>query len=190
VVFLSVGKAYAIFRTKNDADSAISKINSGLVVGGRPLNCSKGLLKVPKSSGTFVGHLSLHNIKIGQKQREEQKKAVSTSHCSQPNTIEYDLALDWMLLRAKQEKKFEILHKVNTIVLNIYMHALSRISHPVLNLHVQSVCSIIKMPGKGLLVLAARPQRQETSWLVLVLYEMDFSIITFQSLVATPRTTL
>jgi len=50
--------------------------------------------------------------------------------------------------------------------------------------------SIIKMPGKGLLVLAARPQRQETSWLVLVLYEMDFSIITFQSLVATPRTTL
>jgi len=38
----------------------------------RPLNCSKGLLKVPKSSGTFVGHLSLHNIKIGQKQREEQ----------------------------------------------------------------------------------------------------------------------
>ncbi|OEL26512.1 hypothetical protein BAE44_0012469 [Dichanthelium oligosanthes] len=106
------GKAYAIFKTKNDADVAISKINSGLVVGGRPLYCSKGLLKVPipKSSGTFVGHLSL-NIKIGQKQREEQKKAVSTSHCSQPNTIEYDLALDWMLLRAKQEKKFEILHK-------------------------------------------------------------------------------
>ncbi|XP_066306474.1 protein ANTI-SILENCING 1-like isoform X4 [Miscanthus floridulus] len=28
------GKAYAIFRTKNDADVAISKINSGLVVGG------------------------------------------------------------------------------------------------------------------------------------------------------------
>ena len=35
MVFLSVGKAYAIFRTKNDADSAISKINSGLVVRGR-----------------------------------------------------------------------------------------------------------------------------------------------------------
>ena len=35
MVFLYVGKAYAIFRTKNDADSAISKINSGLVVGGR-----------------------------------------------------------------------------------------------------------------------------------------------------------
>ncbi|TVU34544.1 hypothetical protein EJB05_16380 [Eragrostis curvula] len=105
------GKAYAIFKNKNAADIAISKINSGLVVGGRPLYCSKGLLKVPKPTGTLVGHLSLYSIKIGQKQREEQKKAVSTSHCSQPNTIEYDLALDWMLVREKQEKKFRILHK-------------------------------------------------------------------------------
>nr|CAB3477583.1 unnamed protein product [Digitaria exilis] len=39
----------------------------------RPLYCSKGLLKVPKSSGTLVGHLSVHNIKITQKQREDQK---------------------------------------------------------------------------------------------------------------------
>ncbi|CAD6230885.1 unnamed protein product [Miscanthus lutarioriparius] len=82
------GKAYAIFRTKNDADVAISKINAGLVVGGRPLYCSKGLLKVPKSSGTLVGHLTLRSIKIGKRQREEQSKAVLTSHCSQPNTIE------------------------------------------------------------------------------------------------------
>jgi len=35
VVFLSVGKAYAIFKTKDAADAAILKINSGLVVGGR-----------------------------------------------------------------------------------------------------------------------------------------------------------
>ena len=35
MVFLSVGKAYAIFSTKKAADDAISKINSGLVVGGR-----------------------------------------------------------------------------------------------------------------------------------------------------------
>jgi hypothetical protein len=52
-----------------------------------------------------------------------QKKAVSTSHCSQPNTIEYDLALDWMLVREKQEKKFQILHKVDTILLKICIHA-------------------------------------------------------------------
>uniref|UniRef100_A0A0E0JL18 BAH domain-containing protein n=1 Tax=Oryza punctata TaxID=4537 RepID=A0A0E0JL18_ORYPU len=105
------GKAYAIFKTKSAADSAISKINSGLVVGGRPLYCSKGLLKVPKPSETLVGHLTINNIRMGIRQREEQKKAVSTSHCSQPNTMEYDLALDWMLVREKQDTKFRTLHK-------------------------------------------------------------------------------
>lgn len=35
--FFTVGKAYAIFSTKSAADAAISKINSGLVVGGRYL---------------------------------------------------------------------------------------------------------------------------------------------------------
>jgi hypothetical protein len=35
VSFSTVGKAYAIFKSKSDADTAISKINSGLVVGGR-----------------------------------------------------------------------------------------------------------------------------------------------------------
>lgn len=35
MVFFSIGKAYAIFKTKDAADAAISKINSGLVVGGR-----------------------------------------------------------------------------------------------------------------------------------------------------------
>ena len=35
MVFLSAGKAYAIFNTEDAADAAISKINSGLVVGGR-----------------------------------------------------------------------------------------------------------------------------------------------------------
>ncbi|VAH28023.1 unnamed protein product [Triticum turgidum subsp. durum] len=106
------GKAYVVFNSRNIADEAVMKINSGLVVGGRPLYCSKGLLKVPKpASGALVGHLTISNQKMNPRQREEQKKAVSTSHCSQPNTIEYDLALDWMLVREKQAMKFSILHK-------------------------------------------------------------------------------
>ncbi|VAH43841.1 unnamed protein product [Triticum turgidum subsp. durum] len=106
------GKAYVVFNSRNIADDAVMKINSGLVVGGRPLYCSKGLLKVPKpASGALVGHLTISNQKMNPRQREEQKKAVSTSHCSQPNTIEYDLALDWMLVREKQAMKFSMLHK-------------------------------------------------------------------------------
>lgn len=105
------GKAYAVFKSKKAADVAISKINSGLVVGGRPIYCSKGLLKIKKPSGALVGHLTISNQKRSRRQREDQEKAVSTSHCSQPNTIEYDLALDWMLVREKQARKFSILHK-------------------------------------------------------------------------------
>ncbi|KAG8051393.1 hypothetical protein GUJ93_ZPchr0001g30566 [Zizania palustris] len=105
------GKAYAIFRTKSVADTAVLKINSGLVVCGRPLYCSKGLLKVPKPSKTLVGHLTICDLKTNKRQREDQKKAVSTSHCSQPNTMEYELALEWMLVLEKQEKKFRILQK-------------------------------------------------------------------------------
>ncbi|KQK15256.1 protein ANTI-SILENCING 1 [Brachypodium distachyon] len=107
------GKAYAVFKSKNAADTAVTKINSGLIVNGRPLYCSKGLLKVPTppASGALMGHLTISNKKMGRAQRDEQKKAVSTSHCSQPNTIEYDLALDWMLVREKQARKFSILHK-------------------------------------------------------------------------------
>jgi hypothetical protein len=119
------------------------------VVGGRPLYCSKGLLKVPKPSETLLGHLTINNIRMGIRQREEQvlmlsyevcsisflclnifaqplfflqKKAVSTSHCSQPNTMEYDLALDWMLVRAKQETKFRTLHKVCALPLEISVY--------------------------------------------------------------------
>jgi hypothetical protein len=54
-----------------------------------------------------------------------QKKAVSTSHCSQPNTIEYDMALEWMLVREKQERKFTILHKVDTVPLKICIHVIA-----------------------------------------------------------------
>jgi hypothetical protein len=59
-----------------------------------------------------------------------QKKAVSTSHCSQPNTIEYDLALEWMLVREKQERKITILHKVDTILLKICIHVIAMCHAP------------------------------------------------------------
>lgn len=41
-----------------------------------------------------------------------QRKAVSTSHCSQPNTIEYEMAVDWIYLHEKTVNSFERLYKV------------------------------------------------------------------------------
>jgi hypothetical protein len=42
----------------------------------------------------------------------EQKDAVSTSHCSQSNNIEYDMALEWCLLQERVEKTWRKLYLV------------------------------------------------------------------------------
>lgn len=36
-----------------------------------------------------------------------------TSHCSQPNTIEYEMALEWMILKETHTKKFRTLHEMH-----------------------------------------------------------------------------
>ncbi|XP_073008246.1 protein ANTI-SILENCING 1 isoform X1 [Typha latifolia] len=104
------GQAYAIFRTREAADQAVSTINSGCLVlpDGRPLFCSKGLLKVPKPLPSLTGHLSIDKLKL---QMQREKKAVSTSHCSQPNTIEYDMAVEWILAQQKSARWLTKLHK-------------------------------------------------------------------------------
>ncbi|XP_026659261.2 protein ANTI-SILENCING 1-like [Phoenix dactylifera] len=106
------GQAYVIFRTKEAADLAVSKINMGCMMlpDGRPLICSKGMLKMPQpKSSTLAGHYS---VKLKpQLQREEMRRAVSTSHCSQPNTIEYEMAMDWILLQEKSVRWWERLFK-------------------------------------------------------------------------------
>ncbi|KAG1365807.1 protein ANTI-SILENCING 1 [Cocos nucifera] len=106
------GQAYVIFKTKEAADLAVSKINMGCLMlpNGRPFTCSKGMLNVPQQkSSAFTGHLS---VKLKpQLQREDMKKAVSTSHHSQPNTIEYEMAMDWILAREKSLRWFHRLFK-------------------------------------------------------------------------------
>jgi len=46
----------------------------------------------------FVGHLSI-DINKHQMQKE-WKEALSTSHYSQPNTIEYEMAMEWCWLQS------------------------------------------------------------------------------------------
>jgi len=109
------------------------------VIYASALIASKGLLEMPEKPKTLVGHLGVNNNK--KMQREEmvlimllalseihsykfsssfclctvvqlQRKAVSTSHCSQPNTIEYEMAMDWILVQEKTVNCFNRLHKV------------------------------------------------------------------------------
>ncbi|KAF8034623.1 hypothetical protein BT93_C0817 [Corymbia citriodora subsp. variegata] len=105
------GQAFVIFKTKEAAKRAIKKLYTGCLVlpDGRPL---VGCVETPCSPGkqsTFNGHLVISNPK--QPQTRETKEAVSTSHFSQPNTIVYDMAMEWSLQQQKLDFILDKLYK-------------------------------------------------------------------------------
>ncbi|XP_058081707.1 protein ANTI-SILENCING 1 isoform X2 [Magnolia sinica] len=106
------GRAFVIFKTKEAAEMAVRRLDQGCLMlpNGRPLVASKGTPVVQGKQSQFFGHLFIDKIKF-QMQRDELKKAVSTSHCSQPNTIEYEMAMEWRLLQAKSDIWWKDLYK-------------------------------------------------------------------------------
>ncbi|KAK7271154.1 hypothetical protein RJT34_26810 [Clitoria ternatea] len=92
------GRALIIFKTKDAAESAISKLNKRcLSLGdGRIVSATKGTLSKPGNKEKFSGHLVIEQAAL-QKRRQEMRNAVSTSHCSQSNSIENDMAIEWLL---------------------------------------------------------------------------------------------
>ncbi|RDX90601.1 Protein ANTI-SILENCING 1, partial [Mucuna pruriens] len=92
------GGAFVIFKTKDAAESAISELNKRcLILGeGRIVSATKETLCEASLKRKFTGHLVIDRAAI-QKLRQEMRNAVSTSHCSQPNTIEYEMAVEWLL---------------------------------------------------------------------------------------------
>ncbi|GFP93937.1 hypothetical protein PHJA_001538000 [Phtheirospermum japonicum] len=109
------GQAFAIFKTKEAADYVISRLNNEcLVLGdGKPIVGRRRSLSKVGSSGGFAGHLNVDRTKPW-RQREEIRNAVSTSHFSQSNTIENELAIQWRLLQGKSELWWTALHEVIT----------------------------------------------------------------------------
>ncbi|XP_026404723.1 protein ANTI-SILENCING 1-like isoform X4 [Papaver somniferum] len=106
------GRAYVIFKTRDAAELATEKLDAGCLMlpNGRPLVASRGNPPKRGKASTLVGHLFIEKIKL-QTQREDIKKAVSTSHCSQPNTVEYEMALEWCLLQTRADKYWKELYK-------------------------------------------------------------------------------
>ncbi|CAK9176673.1 unnamed protein product [Ilex paraguariensis] len=106
------GQAFIIFRTKDAAEVAISDLTKKcLMVGNeRPVVGRKVTLREPGNPCKFVGHMVIDKIKF-QKQREEQRNAVSTSHFSQPNTIEYGMAMEWLALQEKSNQWWDALNE-------------------------------------------------------------------------------
>ncbi|WJZ94722.1 hypothetical protein VitviT2T_013555 [Vitis vinifera] len=96
------GKAFVIFKLKATADMVISQLNAKclMLADGRPVVGHRKAPTDPSKPASFVGHLFIDKIRF-QRQPEYMRNAVSTSHYSQPNTIEFDLATEWRVLQEK-----------------------------------------------------------------------------------------
>ncbi|KAK9078281.1 hypothetical protein SSX86_002338 [Deinandra increscens subsp. villosa] len=96
------GQALVIFNSKDEADFAISELETRcliirglrLVVGSRPSLKEPGKYQPSK----YFGHITTDAVK--RKQLMDMENAVSTSHHAQPNTITFDMAMEW---RARQK---------------------------------------------------------------------------------------
>ncbi|XP_027904520.1 protein ANTI-SILENCING 1 isoform X3 [Vigna unguiculata] len=105
------GQAFAIFKKVEAAAKVVRELDEGclLLSNGLPLVGSFGVPYFPEKKPVFYGHHVVDQLRM-QMQRE-MKDAVSTSHCSQPNNIEYDMAIEWCLLQERANKSLRILYK-------------------------------------------------------------------------------
>ncbi|XP_038898911.1 protein ANTI-SILENCING 1 [Benincasa hispida] len=98
-----IGQAYVVFKTKEAAEKVVRKLDEGclLLSNGSVLVGSFASPHLLSKKQTFFGHHSID--KLRHQMQREMKEAVSTSHCSQPNTVEYDMAMEWCLLQERSE---------------------------------------------------------------------------------------
>lgn len=96
------GQAFAIFRRTEVAEEIVRKLDEEclLLPNRRPLVASMPNPCFARKQSTFAGHLIVDKLKS----QREMKEAVSTSHSSQPNTLEYDMAMEWCLLIERSDQ--------------------------------------------------------------------------------------
>lgn len=121
------GKSLVIFETKDEANKAISMLEQSILelADGRPILAKIGNLTKQNKQVEFPGHLHLEKLRL-QRQNDERKKAVSTSHCSQPNTIEHVLAMEWCMLQEKSNLWWEALHKAHAKEIDVRKQQLKK----------------------------------------------------------------
>ncbi|XP_022982080.1 protein ANTI-SILENCING 1-like isoform X1 [Cucurbita maxima] len=106
-----IGQAYIVFKTKEAAEKVVRKLDEGclLLANGNALFGSFATPHLQLKKQTYFGHHSID--KLRHLMQREMKEAVSTSHCSQPNTVEYDMAMEWCLLQERSQLTWKKLFK-------------------------------------------------------------------------------
>nr|XP_043626519.1 protein ANTI-SILENCING 1-like [Erigeron canadensis] len=108
-----IGKAFVVFGSKGEADFAISELNTKCLIVGdtRPIIGSRPSLREPGNHPSQkFGYIRMDSMRY-KRQWMEQKKGGSTSHFSQPNTVEFDMAMEWRTLQEKSELWWDALFK-------------------------------------------------------------------------------
>ncbi|GAV69173.1 hypothetical protein CFOL_v3_12674, partial [Cephalotus follicularis] len=105
------GEALVVFKSTDAPESVLSKLRKEclMLADGRIVFGERPTLREFNKPASFVGHLVIDKNR-SQRQHKE-KSAVSTSHFSQSNTIEYDLAMDWRVLQERSDKWWTLLHE-------------------------------------------------------------------------------
>ncbi|KAL8537173.1 hypothetical protein ACS0TY_012380 [Phlomoides rotata] len=106
------GQAYVVFGSRDAANRVLQKLDDGCLMlpNQRPLvGCLGFLPKLSVKQRPFFGHLSID--KARHLMHRETKDAVATSHYSQNNTIEYEMAMDWCVLQSRSDKWWRLLHQ-------------------------------------------------------------------------------
>ncbi|KAF5183926.1 Anti-silencing [Thalictrum thalictroides] len=111
---LDNGQAFVIFHTKEIVEKVVDELQRRhlMIEDERPLVAYKGNLEVAAQHSKFIGHQSIAKVDLRQRQRSSDwKEAVGTSHYPQPNTIEYDMAVEWCLLHKQSDLWWKALHE-------------------------------------------------------------------------------
>ncbi|KAL5558791.1 hypothetical protein UlMin_035002 [Ulmus minor] len=101
------GQAFVIFEKKEVAEKVVRELDESclLLPNGRPLVGKMGTPFFPEKKKKFCGHLVIDKVQL--RLQREKKDAVSTSHVSQSNTIEHDMAMEWCM----RQEQFDICWK-------------------------------------------------------------------------------
>ncbi|XP_062022334.1 protein ANTI-SILENCING 1 [Rosa rugosa] len=108
------GQALVIFKTRETAQKVARKLEEGclLLSNGRPLVGSTATTPCStEKKPHFFGHLVIDKLRHPMLNEREMKEAVSTSHFSQPNTIEYDMSMEWCAQQEKSDLLWKNLYK-------------------------------------------------------------------------------
>ncbi|KAF8115880.1 hypothetical protein N665_0025s0323 [Sinapis alba] len=109
VSFSHIGEALVIFNSRQAAVRAIRRLDEGclLLSNGRPLIAAFAKVNPPGKPLSFCGHIKLQKTQM----RREMRDSVSTSRGSQPNTLEFEMAMEWRLHRARSDHALEAVSK-------------------------------------------------------------------------------